>query len=78
MRTTISVDDDVLRLAKERAHAERKTLGELVQEAVQRYLTAEREQTEPIPTPIFTRGTGVVDGVDVGSNRGLYQALGGK
>ncbi|MDQ6658695.1 MAG: antitoxin [Actinomycetota bacterium] len=78
MRTTISVDSEVLRLARARAHAERKTLGELIQDAVQRYLTADPDKAEAVPTPVFTRGTGVVDGVDVDSNRGLYQALGGE
>lgn len=41
MRTTISLDDDLLRLVKERAHDESQTLSEVVTLAVQRYLTAE-------------------------------------
>lgn len=78
MRTTISIDDRVLAKAKERAHAHHLTLGAYIEKAVRRDLVADRETAEQVPTfPVFTRGTGVAPGVDVTTNRGLYDALDG-
>ena len=38
MRTTISIDDDVLQTAKQRASDEGRTLGELITEALRERL----------------------------------------
>jgi len=40
MRTTLDLDDDVLRAAKELARREKKTLGAVVSELTRRALTA--------------------------------------
>jgi len=40
MRTTLDIDDDVLRAAKERARRERKTAGQVVSELLRFALTA--------------------------------------
>ncbi len=39
MRTTLSIDDDVLTAVKERAHAEGRTAGEVLSELARRALT---------------------------------------
>lgn len=75
MRTTLTIDDRLLSLAKARAHDQHQTLGQLVEDALQRYLSA-TSQPVRIPTlPVFERGSGFVDGVDGSSNRGLFEAL---
>jgi len=43
MRTTLDIDDDVLRAAKERAQREHKTAGQMVSELLRRALTAAPE-----------------------------------
>jgi hypothetical protein len=40
MRTTLSIDDDVLHAAKERAHREHRTVGEVISDLARRGLTA--------------------------------------
>jgi hypothetical protein len=44
MRTTLDIADDVLRAANERAHRERKTIGEVISELVRHAL-----MTAPVP-----------------------------
>lgn len=44
MRTTLDIADDVLQAAKERAHRERKTIGEMISELARRALTSGPEQ----------------------------------
>jgi hypothetical protein len=75
MRTTLSIDDRLLALAKARAHEQHQTLGQLVEDALQRYLSATRQPTTAPALPVFDRGSGFVDGVDGSSNRGLFDAL---
>lgn len=43
MRTTLDIDDDVLRAAKERARHERKTVGQMLSDLARQALTAPRE-----------------------------------
>lgn len=41
MRTTLSVDDDVLRAVKERARRERRTVGEVLSDLARQALTGQ-------------------------------------
>lgn len=75
VRTTLTIDDRLLALAKTRAHEQHQTLGQLVEEALQRYLTASKVPATVPALPVFDRGTGFVEGVDWSSNRGLFDAL---
>ncbi|HEX7322870.1 MAG TPA: antitoxin [Mycobacterium sp.] len=43
MRTTLDLDDDILRALKQRQREERKTLGRLVSELLAQALAAKRE-----------------------------------
>lgn len=75
MRTTIAVDDQLLAVAKERAHAQQMTLGQLVEQALRRELGRHAaDATRPV-VPVFTGGSGPCPGVDVTSTRGLIEAL---
>lgn len=53
MRTTLDIDDDVLRAAKELARREKKTAGAIISELTRRALTAQ---------PAAARGTKAVHG----------------
>jgi hypothetical protein len=75
MRTTVSVDDRLLELAKRRAHERHQTLGEFVESAIQHYLGAHENTGDAPIVPVFRHGTGLVPGVDASSNRGLLDAL---
>lgn len=47
MRTTISLDDDILRVAKELAHQQGRSLGAALSELARRGLTANRNFKYP-------------------------------
>ncbi len=74
MRTTVTIDDVLLARAKDAARAAHCTLGEFVEEALREKLSAPAATPAP-PLPIFTRGSGPVAGVDLTTNRGLFEAL---
>lgn len=75
MRTTVSIDDELLRAAKTRAHDQGTTLGKVLESALRRLLAAPPETREPPTIPVFAEGTGSRPGLDLTSNRALYEAL---
>lgn len=76
MRTTIAVDDNILRAAKLHARRLGKSLGEFIELAVRHELARQADpQRERPPIPAFTRGTGLRPGVDITSNRALIELL---
>ena len=75
MRTTISIHDELLESAKLRARERGKTLGQLVEDALRRELSVDYEHAERPPVPIFRGGTGARPGLDLTSNRAIYEFL---
>ena len=75
MRTTVSIADDLLVAAKDRAAARRQTLSELVEGAVRRELAMREERAERPAVPVFRGGTGPRPGVDLSSNAALHELL---
>lgn len=75
MRTTVSIDDRLLELAKKRARERGTTLGNLVEESLHRYLAA-RHGGEGPQLPVFEAGTGMAPGIDPSSNASIYGASG--
>lgn len=74
MRTTVTIDDELLAAAK-RAAAQRGTsLGAVVEAGLRRELNAVDDAEAP-ELPVFTRGTGPRPGIDLSSNRALHEAL---
>jgi hypothetical protein len=53
MRTTLDIDDDVLQAAKERAHREKKTTGEVISDLARSALTTPQGGTTPESTALF-------------------------
>jgi hypothetical protein len=75
MRTTISIHDELLASAKLRAKERGKTLSELVEDGLRRELAVRDEPAERVPVPVFTGGNGPLPGVDLTSNRAIYELL---
>lgn len=74
MRTTLSIDDHLLAAAKRRARERGTTLGQVVDDALRRDLASPAPR-DTVDVPIFHGSGGVRPGVDVTSNRTLYEAL---
>lgn len=74
MRTTISIDDDVLRQLKERAARTGHTLSEVVEEAARFYL-APRRSPEQKPVELVTAPGGPRPGVDLNNNAALLDLM---
>ena len=53
MRTTLAIDDDVLRAVRERARRERRPIGEVLSELARQALTGQhRTGAEATPVPV--------------------------
>jgi hypothetical protein len=74
MRTTVNLDDKLLEQAKLRARDEHKTLGDLVEVAIQCYLVRS-PVGEVVSLPVFTGGTGARPGIDTRSNVSMLDAM---
>ena len=75
MRTTVSIADDLLAAAKLRARERNQTLGALVEDALRRELSITPDSAARPPVPVFRGGNGLRPGVDLTSNRALYELL---
>lgn len=65
MRTTISIEDHLLRAAKQRALERGMTLGGLIEDALRVVLTAGANDAERAALPVSKRHGGTRPGVDV-------------
>jgi len=75
MRTTVSIDDELLREAKQRAAAEGRTLSDLVSEGLRERM-ARRPSQGRTPISLPTDGTGgVLPGVDLANNAALRDLM---
>ena len=75
MRTTISIDDDVIRSAKQRAAAEGKTLGELVTEALRERIARRPRRGRTRYEPVTFGQDGTLPGVDLTSNAAVRDLM---
>jgi Arc/MetJ family transcription regulator len=75
MRTTVSIDDEVLRVAKRLAAEESRTLGDLITEALRERL-ARRPATGSKPYVAVTSGEGgPLPGVDITNNAAVRDVM---
>jgi len=74
MRTTVSIDDNLLAKARERARERGETLGQFLEDAIRRELSAQRPAQGP-PIPVLRGGGGMHPGIDPSSNRSMWAAL---
>ena len=75
MRTTISVEDQLLVAAKRRARDLGLTLGQLIERGLQRELALAQPGSRPPEIPVFRGGTGPRPGIDLDSNRSLHETV---
>ena len=75
MRTTIDINDALLRAAKSHAARERRTLKAVVEQALRELLSGSaRGSADGPPIPVF-RGRGVQPGVDLTDNAALEDLM---
>ena len=77
MRTTLTIEDGLLEEAKNRASAEKKTLGHVVNEALRRGLLRSDHSKEPSSaTPLKTfRGDGLCQAVSLRDTASLLEIM---
>jgi hypothetical protein len=76
MRTTISIDEHLLRAAKQRALEHEMTLGTLIEDALRLALDPARESEQSrSPLPLSKRGGGTRPGVDVADGARLRDVM---
>ena len=75
MRTTVSIADDLLAAAKQRATEEGTTLGSVIEAALRRDLARPRAEQQVPTIPVFRGGDGPRPGIDLRSNRDLAEYL---
>jgi hypothetical protein len=75
MRTTVSIHDELLKSAKLRARERGVTLGQLIEDGLRRELAVRSEPPKRLELPVFDGKTGPVPGLDLNSNRAIYEFL---
>ena len=75
MRTTVTIDDNLLARTKDEARQQGKTLGQVIEDAL-RLAFSERRTNDRAPTklPVFRGGSGLRPGIEP-TTRGLLAAL---
>lgn len=77
MRTTVNIDDDMLKLARLRATEEGTTLGALVTDALrERLIRRPRAEQEPFEVVTWGEG-GTHPGIDLNNNAAVRDVLDG-
>jgi hypothetical protein len=75
MRTMVTIDDQLLELAKQRARQTRVTVGQVVEHALQRFLISESSDSASGPIAVIEGRGGLRDGIDPRSNTSLLDAM---
>lgn len=78
MRTTLDIDDTVLRLAKKAAVEEGKTLTRIVEEALRDRLAPRPHSRKQFKLRLLTKKGRVVPGVDLADRDALYERMEGR
>ena len=74
MRTTIRIDDEVYRRVKQIADRSDRTIGQVIEDAIQVAVRPTRIEVPIADLPVFG-GSGVMPGVDLTSNRSVAEAM---
>jgi len=75
MKTTLEIDDNVMRRLKQQAARQGKTISELVEAALRKALETESPRGKLPPLPRFRSGGPLVD---IADREALYQAMEGR
>ena len=74
MRTTIRIDDEVYRRVKQVADRSGRTIGQVIEDAIQLAFRPARNEGAIAELPVYG-GSGVMPGVDLTSNRSVAEAM---
>ncbi len=74
MRTTIRIDDEVYRRVKQVADRSDRTIGQVIEDAIQLAFRPARNEGSIAELPVYG-GSGVMPGVDLTSNRSVAEAM---
>ena len=77
MRTTIDIDDQLLKYAKLQATQQDCTLKQVVEDALREFFSRHRIATEPVRLETVS-GAGLKPGVDLDNGRGLIDIMEGR
>jgi hypothetical protein len=75
MKTTLVIDDSIMKSLKQQAAAEGRTISELVESALRLFLAARSRRDKLPPLPTFHGGRVLVD---IADRDALYRAMEGK
>jgi hypothetical protein len=77
MRTTVSISDPLLELAKKASRERQLTLGEVIEEALRMTLATRPKSSVKgrRPTLVTFRGTGLREGIDLHSSASLLNVM---
>ena len=75
MRTTIRLDDDLLRDAKKLAAETGRTLTAVIEDALREQLARRERPRRRVELPVFHGGGGLRPGVDLGDNVALRDLM---
>lgn len=78
MRTTLDLDDGLLRRAKRRAADEGSTLTTIVEYALRQYLAPGRRSGKGFRLKVLTKNGRPVHGVDLADRDRLYERMEGR
>jgi hypothetical protein len=74
MRTTIRIDDEVYRRVKHAADRSDRTIGQVIEDAIQLAFRPAPNDVSITALPVYG-GSGVMPGVDMTSNRSIAEAM---
>lgn len=78
MRTTVTIDDDLLRRAKREAVTSGRTLGQVLEDALRDALARRQPKRDRFRFRLVTAGgSGVRDGVDISDNAAVRDVMDG-
>lgn len=75
MKTTLNIDDTVMRRLKREAARQKRTMSDLVETALRNLFRSQSKPAELSPLPRFESGGALVD---IADRDALYQAMEGR
>lgn len=78
MRTTLDIEDSLVRRAKRRALEEGRSLTALLEDALQRYLSPRQRPARRFRLKLLTRKGRLLPGVDLSDRDALYERMDGR
>ncbi len=75
MRTTLNLDDDLARAAKQRAHDRGTTLTSVIEDALRATLAQRTEAPAPEPYEVPVFSSALMPGVDIDDSAGLLAIM---